>query len=288
MPNNEELLDDSYESEYEVPNDGDDYEEYEDEPSVSPTNRPQSQLQRQLQEANAKVEDLNKRLGDAIRTGGERLKKKQEEVEEWLDRIEAWQETELEAQYLKGVEDGVAQVERSLLPRLMSEDKVSYLEERRLAPRTQAPKQSPRPTQPQNARNRRNSSDADEDVNELIEQFTAQGVPVDQFTGQTSAAAVGRVGTKYLMDNIRDLASKVESFESKLDGRIRESRGDQRMSTGTGGASQRAVTRQSDENRLRDINEQLKKFKGRGNADRAVPLLREKREIETRLRRPRQ
>jgi hypothetical protein len=259
------------------------YEDDEDDSQPRARGDVSGQLQAELTAAVKEIETLKTRLGDALRKGGERLKKKDEEIEEWLENIQRWQESELERVHHEAFEEGQKAVERALFPRLMSEDKAAYLEEVRLSPVKPSPASSPRPVQPLDTRRRSSSSDADEEaIHEMIEHFTAQGVPVDKLE-QTSATAVVSSGTKYLAGQVASLAEKVSDIDSKLDSRNREASGATRVSSGA--SSSARPVRLNDEKRLEQIESELKRLRGRGSMERAAPLLRERAAIRQRLAR---
>lgn len=279
---NEELLDD-LESDEEVPYEDDEDDVEEEELEESPQTRQQpnqvAQLRAKVADQEAEIADLKKRLGNATEKLGKRLQDKDREIEEWLEKINPWHEAEVQTAYRDGFEEGQRTVETRLLSRLGVEDKAAYLEEVRKA----QPQASPRTVVQLDTRRQPSSSDANEDINELVQEFIEQGVPLDQLE-QTSAKAVVASGTKWLRTHLAQNESEEEEAPRVRETRQREESGAARVSSG-GGATARP-TRSSDTKRLEQINAQLRTIRGKGNrVDEATQLLKEKKQLEARLAR---
>jgi hypothetical protein len=281
---NEELDDDleleDYESDDEVTyeDDDEDLEEPEEEELEQSPRRNQSpnqiaQLRATISELQAENKDLNKRLGNATEQLGKRLKAQKRENEEWLERIKVWHEAEMEAQAAEAFAEGVASVEKRLLPLLGVEEKAEYLEDARL----NQVRPSPRPVQPLVTSKPQSSSDADDDINDLVEAFVAQGVPVDQLE-QSSAKAVAASAAKFFKAQAEAEAEEKRQELRNRDGRARVS---------SGNAAQSTPRNKTAEVRLAEINKQLSQLRGRNSLSRATQLLNEKKQIEAQLSRRR-
>jgi hypothetical protein len=228
------------------------------------------------------VDDLNKRLGDNIRINGERLKEIQDEVNAWYENIRQWAENEIRVAREEAFAEGVKSVEDNLLPLLGVEEKAEYFDTVRRNP----PKISPRPVQQQQpVPNRRvvdsslsNLTDTATTVAAEVKRFTALGVPLSELD-QSSAESVIETGSKWLASRTSTLEERISNLEGRL---MRDATGATKVSTGAG------VTRPAGtsalEKELQEINRQLAEARKRHQVDRAAPLLKRKREIESLLR----
>jgi hypothetical protein len=258
-----------------------DYDDEEEESTGSPpprqSNSQASQaLQAEIDSYKTKVSELEDRLGNALRVHGERLKERDREIDEWLENVTRWHESEMVSARQGAFEEGARSVEKRLLPMLGPEEKADYLEDVRIKPVTV----SPQPIVPLDTKRKNSTSDATEDVHALVEQFIASGVPIDRLE-QTSAEAVVRSGTGYLVNRTSEIEERLTALDQKLEGRVREESGATRVSSGTGGGVRLTVS--GDQKRLEEIAKQLKVMRGRGNLDAATKLLNEKKQIEARL-----
>lgn len=233
-----------------------------------------AQLQAEVDRLTAENKDLNTRLGNALRTNGEKLRAKDEEIAEWLQKTREWCESELQDAHRDGYNEGVAEVEQRLLPLLEAKDKATYLE----AMRTTQVKPSQRPIPAFETRRKASSQDTD-DVSELVQEFKALGVPVDQID-QTSAAAVVASAGNYLKAQVSRSADSNPAPEPPAP---EEPRPERQVSSGVGGVTNGGHRLSKDLARLEELNAQIKKLRGNGAPRIAMPLVQERDEIKARI-----
>lgn len=242
-------------------------------PRATGSNSTVAQLEAEVERLKAVETDLNKRLGNAIQVHGKRLKDKDEEVQGWLEQTVDWAQEELDKSKREGFQEAVTLVEGRLLQFLDAKDKADYL----TAMRTEQPAPSQRKAPEFKTRQSTSSPDttSEVDVTELVKQFTATGVPLDQID-QTSAAAVVASAAKYWQT-----PKVIEDNSQELEPQAPVST-DRRVSTGIGGTS-KGPRMSKDIERLDEINRQLRRLQGNGNASIGMPLVREKQVITARL-----
>lgn len=276
-------LEDEFESEFDdeddnleelVSDDEDDQDDEETAARQGSRNRnrpdPTAVLKSELAATKADLADYKKRLGDQVRISGERLKERDAELDTWFGNADTWLQTEAAKQYHAGYEQGKKDVENDLLDRLMPDEKSDYLVAERRNPRT-----PPQPNIPaiQNNRKQRMSQTATEDLSDIVAEFTAQGVPLDEID-QTSAKAVVSSGTKWLRESAKTEVAQTER-------RVRDESGATRVSSGGGGVRN---GQSADQKALAEINQRLKELRGKPGADRRAPqLLKQKKTLESRI-----
>lgn len=292
MPDLNDELGDNFEEESEdlVPYEDDPEQDDEelDDNEESPRRRqaqPDSRQQlatvnRELDEAKAKVDDLEGRLGNALRIHGERLKERDQEIDGWLERMQPFVDGQIAEAKAAGFIEGVKETERRLLPMLGSVEKGEYATDKSLNPPEPS---SPRLVQLDTRRKTSSVSDTHSEINTLVQRYVAQGVPVDQLD-QTSAESVVDSGVRYFKSLNVGLEDRLNSIESKLNGQQREERGATRVSSGNGGPGRPAV-RMSLEKQLEEVETQIAHAKRTHNIKRGTDLLKRKSEIQQALRR---
>lgn len=269
---NDELLDD-YESDELVPNedsDEDELLELEDENPQAPKQQPNvvAQLKTQITELQGSVADYKKRLGNATEQLGKRLKERDDEVDGWLAKINPWHEAEMLKAHNTGFEEGVRSVEDRLLKQLGVEERAMYLEEIR----RNRPAPSPHTVEQLDTRRQPRPSGANEDINDLVQEFIEQGVPLDQLE-QTSAKAVVASGTRWLKSQV---AKPDEPDISST--RQREENGQARVSSGTG--QPQRMTKSGAQKRLEQVELELRRLKGKSHVqEKATHLLEERKRL---------